>query len=235
MNNIFGFDVDGVLCNRSEPIDNDFKLWFQDWSKDKTYYIVTGSGRDKAISQIGEEILLGADISFHCLGNNIWIKDHEVTVNQIILKKEEIDFLENCIKQSTFPIKTGNHIEVRKGSVNFSIIGRNASKEERLQYIHHDKQHQERIKIIKKFMYEFPRFDAYIGGDVSIDICLAGANKGQIFNLLNLSDKTFHYFGDRCFVYGVDFPVANELQKTNHICHQIDNGFMQTYTILKSI
>jgi len=235
MSHVFGFDVDGVLCDRGQNIDPHFSEWFVDWLKDKKYYIVTGSHREKTVSQIGEKILNDAVISFHCLSNNIWIKDHEVTINNFVFKDEELDFLNECIKRSKFPIKSGNHFEYRKGSVNFSIIGKNVSQIDRQKYVNYDNEFNERLHIVDEFTKLFPRFDAFIGGDVSIDICLTGANKKQIINLCNFGDYTFHYFGDRCFKYGADYPLTLALQQTKHICHQINNGYLETQQILKTL
>lgn len=235
MNAIYIFDVDGVLCDRGQAIDPIFKNWFLEWSKDKTYYIVTGSTREKTISQIGEEILLNSVISLHCLGNNIWIKDHEVCVNKIELKPIEEQFLMNKVKESTYSIKTGNHLELRKGSINFSILGKNATQEQRLAYAAYDKQNLERFYIIKDFIKTFPRFEGFIGGDVSIDICLRGANKAQIFQYIDISKDT-HFFGDRCFINGVDYPIFKNLSKTqNGVSHQINDGYVETCKILKSL
>jgi len=235
MNYFFGFDVDGVLCDRGQSMDPKFREWFTNWLIGKKYYIVTGSSREKTISQIGEEILNQSIISFHCLSNNIWIKDQEVTINNFTFKDKELDLLNSFIQRSHFPIKSGNHLEYRKGSVNFSIIGKNVSQLDRQQYVKYDKEYSERIQIINEFVNQFPRFDAFIGGDVSIDICLTGANKKQIINLCNFGDDTFHYFGDRCFKYGADYPLFLALQQTKHICHQINNGYTETYGILQTL
>lgn len=235
MKYVYGFDVDGVLCDRGKTIDKEFKEWFLNWSVDKEYYIITGSHREKTILQISEQIVKNAKLAFHCLGNSIWIDDHEVVVNNFLFKEEELDFLNNCILQSNFSIKTGNHFDYRKGSVNFSIIGKNASHEQRLQYVQYDEQSKERIQIIEKFTKRFPRFDAFIGGDVSIDICLTGANKKLILNLCDFRDCVFHYFGDRCFKYGADYPLRLALERTKHVWHQINNGYSETKDILERL
>lgn len=232
---LFAFDIDGVLCDRGQKIDAQFKTWFLNWAKDKKYYIVTGSNREKAIAQVGEEILLNAQISFHCLANNIWIQDHEVTVNQFTLTPEESQFLLEQITASSFVHKTGNHFDYRKGSINFSVVGKNASQHQRQEYVLYDKDTEERIKIIKNFNYNFPRLEAFIGGDVSIDICLNGANKQTILQLIDCTGSELHYFGDRCFKFGVDYPIAKALHVTKHTCHQIDNGWIETYAQINVI
>jgi len=234
MKNIFLFDVDGVLCNRGEKIDTQFCNFFLEWSKDKEYYIVTGSSREKTVSQIGENILLNAKISYHCLGNNIWIQDNEVTVNEFELLPEEYEYLNDAITNSTFTPKTGNHFDLRKGSVNFSIVGRDADKDVRRSYIEYDKNVEERLNLVKDFNLKFPRLTAFIGGDISIDICLRGADKSIALYWMFLPNTIIHFFGDRMCQHGVDFPIKDKLMPP-HRLYNILHGYSQTFEILKNL
>ncbi|NBP58113.1 hypothetical protein EBU71_16570 [bacterium] len=227
------FDVDGVLCDRNENINQEFKIWFKDWAKDKEIYFITGSERYRTIEQIGMDLVNFAKISFHCLGNSVWIDGKEFLVNQIKLTQDEYDFLSDQVRLSKFMCKTGNHIELRKGSVNFSIIGKNASRDQRKLYIDYDKIVDERLNIIKEIKNTFPRLDAFLGGDVSIDICLRGADKAQCYNLI--STKILHFFGDRTYPYGIDYPFAKLCTGDCLFSHQIDHGYQQTWDILKSL
>lgn len=227
------FDVDGVLCDRNENIDMDFKNWFKDWAKEREIYFVTGSERYRTIEQIGLDLVNLAKISFHCLGNSIWIDNKEFLVNQIKPTKEEYEFLNDCVNKSSFIYKTGNHIELRKGSINFSVVGRNATREERRQYTQYDEVAFERLNIVREIKKRFPRLDAFLGGDISIDICLRGADKAQCYNLI--STRNLHFFGDRTYQYGIDFPFAKLCQGDMLFSHQIDNGYKQTWELLKTL
>lgn len=227
------FDVDGVLCDRNENIADDFKIWFYDWAKDKEIYYITGSERHRTIEQIGMDLVNLARISFHCMGNSIWISGKEFLVNQIKPTKEEYDTLVDFINKSKFVCKTGNHIELRRGSINFSIVGRNATREQRKEYVQYDIVTNERLELIRQIKNRFPRLDAFLGGDVSIDICLRGADKSQCYNLI--STRNLHFFGDRTHPYGIDEPFAKICTGDSLIPHQIDNGYKQTWEILKNI
>lgn len=226
------FDIDGVICDRGSKIDPDFKQFFKNWAQGKNIYFLTGSNREKNIDQVGQDILDLATISFHCLGNSIWIQEQEVCVNQFLLKQEEYDFLNCAVLKSDFNNKTGSHIEYRKGSVNFSIVGKNASPDDRNLYISYDKVFNEREKIIKDFKKRFERLDMFLGGDVSLDICLRGADKSQCFTLIQ--HPMIHFFGDRCHGYGIDAPFA-ERCTGDHKVSQINNGFRETWNILQTI
>lgn len=246
MRQIFLFDVDGVLCDRGQKIDKEFEIFFDDFTNNKDFFYVTGSNREKTIEQLGSHLVNKCAISYHCLGNNIWIQDREININQFTLKKEEIEFIENFIDQSRFPYKTGWHIDFRKGSANISVVGKNANMEQRYHYVKFDKLFQERENFIEGYMKHFPRFEAYLGGDVSIDICLKGCNKEQIMTMLIPNDKIY-FFGDRCQPGGIDYPLAKimsfsslEIIKTQNYRHtweyfQINNGYKETWEILKCL
>ena len=246
MNNLYVFDVDGVLCDRGQSIDTTFKSWFFDWLKNKQFSFLTGSSREKTIEQLGSELVDRCYLSYHCMGNNVWINSREISINQFILKKEEYEFLQNYVDTHPFPIKTGNHIDIRKGSINFSVVGRNANQSQRDFYTRFDAVSEDRLSFIKKFCLEFPRFEAYLGGDVSVDICLVGCNKSQILEYC-LPFEKFYFFGDRCYPYGIDYPLAKTIThrtlddiKDNMVSYkmmyfQIDNGYQQTWEILKHL
>lgn len=246
MNTLFLFDVDGVLCDRGRKIDSEFKAWFLTWIEHKQFFFLTGSGREKTIEQLGYDLVSKTRISYHCMANSIWIDDKEVSINQFILKPEELAFIENYVRNNRFPKKTGNHIDIRNGSINFSVVGRNATEDDRKLYISFDNMHQDRKNFIRRFTQKFPRFEAYYGGDVSVDICLQDCNKQQVLTLLMPHDKLY-FFGDRCYPGGIDYPLAknfqqrkieefkdiSNIQRYQWEYFQIDDGYKQTWEILK--
>ena len=224
---IFLFDVDGVICDRGEKINPEFADWLKVFLQDKKFHWITGSVKERTIEQIGKDLYDMCKLSFHCMGNQINIEDEEVLINQFDLTDSEIRFLNDCIASSLFPHKTGNHIEVRKGSVNFSVAGRNASKEVRNMYIEYDNITRERARLVRHIETNIPRFHAYIGGDISIDICLRNCNKSQI---INLTGNPTIFFGDRMESFGIDVP----LKHVSYDHHHIKNGYKQTWEILKT-
>jgi|TARA_R110000823_G_C15757173_1_gene482579 hydroxymethylpyrimidine pyrophosphatase-like HAD family hydrolase len=245
---IYVFDVDGVLCDRGQEINEDFKTWFTTWSKNNQYFLVTGSPRHKSLTQIGH-LVTGATISFHCLGNNICIKDHEVCINNFILHEDELDSIKQFYDQSKFNKKNKNitdhkHlipvIDYRKGSINLSVVSRDATVEERQEYIDYDAITNERINFINEFSKQFPRFDCFYGGNVSIDICLKGAHKGQAYDIINTyntykEDEDIIFFGDRCGEHGIDTPFIAMLKSDKDKFYHITEGYKETWEILKTL
>jgi hydroxymethylpyrimidine pyrophosphatase-like HAD family hydrolase len=225
------FDVDGVLCDTGERATDEFRDWFINWAQDKRICLVTGSQREKTIYQVGQEIVDMAFMNFNCLGNSIWMYGKETLINQIVLHEDERKWLEDAVLNSKFSIKTGNHIELRNGSINFSTIGRNATLDQRLLYKQWELVNKERDKIVTNFVNTFNRFEAYIGGDTSIDICLSGANKSQCIDLLpdGMTDNII-FFGDRCGPGGIDKPIADRLRYAR--VHKV-TSYKDTWAILK--
>ena len=229
---LYLFDVDGVLCDTGCKIDPVFQSWFIDWSKNNQYALITGGQRTSTLEQIGTEIVENAYMSFHCMGNHIFIKDREYKINQFDLLPNEIEWLEEFVRKSGCRIKTGNHIEVRTGSVNFSVAGRNATQDQKKLYLAWDSISNERAVLIDQFTTMFPHYEAFIGGNASIDICLAGANKGKCVDYLGMNRNfDIEFFGDKCFKGGIDYPLHYNRENS----HYIKNGYKDTWDILKQL
>jgi phosphomannomutase len=233
MTPIFAFDVDGVICERGKNIEPEFQRWFINWMQGKNVTIVTGNTREKTIEKIGIEIVKHAELSFFCMGNSIWYKEEEVLINQFSLYEEELMFINNYINAIDFPDKNGNYMQMRKGTLNLSFTGQNSSEESRKKFIEYDNKTNERLNFIKKFTKLFPRFEAGIGGDVSVDIFLRSCGKEQILELLFAEQVNF--FGDRVEEWGVDFLLYNMCQALPYTRHAITNSYHQLKEILLTL
>lgn len=231
MNISWLFDVDGVLCDPSERINPEFEKWFLDWSADKNIYLVTGSERSKTIAQIGSKIVSNAKISFHCLGNSMWIGNQEYIGNEFTLLDEERAWLENFIQhESKYTNKTHQHIMLRTGSINISVLGRAANTEQRAHYKAWDDINQERSHLVETFVSKFPRFEGFVGGDISIDVCLKGAGKSQV--LKYMPDDPVYFFADRIHDNGVDKELADVCLKSSHNKAFQVRGYLNTQNLL---
>ncbi len=236
---IYLFDIDGVLTDTGYNINSGFKQWFIDWSMGKKYALVTGSTLERTYEQIGHEITDGAMLVANCMGNSIFQEGRSVTLNEFEFTAEEEKWLMDKVEESSFHIRAGQHIASRPGSFNFSIVGRNATPEQREEYKLYDQEHKERISIAKEFRKRFSRFDVFIGGDISVDICLRGAHKGQVFHLLATfldGTESLSFFGDKMGKWGIDEPLA-ELMSSQPKCYsfEINEGYAETKHFLKNI
>lgn len=231
---VWAFDVDGVLCDTNCVSVPEFRDWFIQWSQDKQYYLVTGGLRENTIAQMGQEIVDGAVMTYNCLGNSIWQDNTQTLINQFTLTPEEQNWLEQQVINSEFPVRTGRHVNMRFGSMNFSIVGRNADFAQRQQYKDWDAHHQERAMLAHEFVSKFPRFEAYLGGDISLDICLKDANKGAAARAIREhAQDQIYFFGDRCHPGGIDEPFVNQcdFELGDRVFHV--SGYLETWKILK--
>lgn len=231
--NSYVFDVDGVLCDRGKVIDKDFKNWFIEWMQDKQTFIVTGNTKEKTIIKIGQEILDHSFINFYCLGNVINIGNKDVFINQFTLLEDERKYITQFIKDLGFKYKTGNHFDIRTGSINISFPGQDSLTEHRQAFIEYDNETNVRLKFVKEFCEKFPKYDAGIGGDVSVDIFLRGCGKEQIIE--QITGKTIMYFGDRPEQYGIDHKVMFRFGMPPFAAYPITNSYHELKEILQSL
>ena len=190
-------------------MDEDFRKFFLKFSKNNPVYFVTGSDKPKTIEQIGEEVFNSSQLSFNCAGNEVWNKDYLVYSSDWKPDEDVVKYLEKLLLESQFPEKTGRHIELRKGMVNFSIPGRNCTHEQRERYKVWDAVHQERASFHKKIKDKFDSVDAYIGGETGLDIFKKGYGKSQAVSKIRTeASDVIYYFGDQIFPAGNDYDIA---------------------------
>ena len=225
--NKFIFDVDGTLTPSRQEIDGDFAVFFSNFCSDNDVYLVTGSNKEKTIDQIGEEIYSLAQRAYQCNGNDVWQGEKHIRTNKWSLPDLARTFLINCEYESPFSIRTGNHIEERPGLVNFSVVGRNATQEQRAEYVAYDTKENERATIANAFNTMFPDLSATVGGETGIDISPKGADKSQIVKDFDKQDKLW-FFGDAIYEGGNDYPLAKIVKN-----HRKVNGWQMTKEYLQ--
>ena len=224
--NKFIFDVDGTLTPSRSKIDKKFKEFFLTFCKSNKVYLVTGSDYAKTVEQVGNDIVMSVKRLYNCSGNDIYEKGQNIKTNEWVLPDLARTFLINCEHESPFTIRTGNHIEERPGLVNFSIIGRNCTQEERGQYVLWDKEFDERKTIATAFNTMFPDLQATVGGETGIDIAPKGADKSQIVKDFDEQDILW-FFGDAIYEGGNDYPLAKVVKNYR----KVDN-WKQTWEYL---
>ena len=227
MKTVFIFDMDGTLTDARRPIDIDFHEFMLDFICKHHCVIVTGSDRPKTLEQLGLTLTNTFHRTYHCSGNHAFIGAREEYRNTWKMSREHHKFLVEKINTSNAPEKTGNHIEQRVGNVNFSIVGRNASWDQRKRFAEWDKIHQERTLAAITFNETFDDVVAQVGGETSIDIFPQGHDKSQI--LKQYRDSRTIFFGDKCMPDGNDYSISQECTHA----HQIDDGYRQTWNILR--
>ena len=217
--NKFIFDVDGTLTPSRGVIDSEFKQFFNEFCRDNPVYLVTGSDKAKTVEQIGEDTYNLCFTVYQCNGNDVWQSNKHVSTNEWKLPQEAHEWLSEQLTASNYNIRTGLHFEHRPGMVNFSVVGRNATSEQRKDYVAYDEYMDERVYIAHNFNLLFPELQATVGGETGIDISPKGFNKSQIavdFDL-NTDEYTVYFFGDRMDEDGNDYPLAQLIKNHRHV------------------
>ena len=188
MDRIFIFDVDGTLTPSRLPMTKEFQKFFKQWIKKNKFYLVTGSDLPKLQEQICFYDIEAEGI-FTCCGNQFWKPDPSIVNtsaeliydNKFEMTNKLKSSLEVMLMSSQYPHRYGNHIEDRGSMVNFSVVGRNCTQEQREKYYEWDKEKGERrkmsifLRLIDLSIYVFPSFSF-------------------IFNMLLLKDITSPVF-----------------------------------------
>jgi len=206
--NKFIFDVDGTLTPSRGTIDLNFKAFFNTFCLMNDVYLVTGSDKAKTVEQISEPTYNLCKRVYQCNGNDVWEKDVNTHTNDWSLPEFAEYFLNGCLYESRFNLRTGTHIERRPGMVNFSVVGRGADAEQRQEYVAYDTDTNERNTIANAFNTMFPDLEAKVGGETGIDISPKGFDKSQIIKDFAKEDTTW-FFGDAIYEGGNDLPIAN--------------------------
>ena len=217
----FIFDVDGTLTDSRQQIDLSFMAYMIVFACKYDVYLVTGSDRAKTIEQVGLDLYNRSKKVYNCSGSDVYVKDKNVYRSQWKPTRRLINFLSDELDYSTFPHKTGNHIEHRPGGINFSILGRgHDSMKYRKEYVKWDINTTERILMSDRIKSEFPDLNIQIGGQTGLDI--SDSDKSQILTDFNPEDE-IHFFGDMMLEGQNDYPLAKALKDMGGYPHHVKN------------
>ncbi len=248
MSDIFLFDVDGTLTVAKQKMVLSFQKDFLKRMNDKEVYIVSGGTFERILNQVGSDVINKTSGVFACMGN-IFLQRVEVIndsgfsewqviyENKFEYPKNLVRRLESIVAKSDFPIKTGRHYEERVGMINYSVVGRNATQQQRKLYEEWDAENNERKAIVEKLRARYDTLDFVIGGAVSMDIFNKGNDKSQIIDKYfndALEHNRIHFVGDRIPAPGNDHTLAERLRAhPNGTAYEVET-WEDTAKLLKS-
>ena len=244
MDRIFIFDVDGTLTPSRLRMKEEFAKFFDEWSSKNKYYLVTGSDLDKTKEQVPIAYMDRAVAIFTCCGNEMWLGDKQVLTKEFKPPEKLIKYLEMELKFSPYKKQYGNHIEDRGSLLNFSIVGRDCSQEQREDYFKYDTKKGERKRITEVIKRQFPKLDAVIGGQISIDIYPKGNDKSQVlervFDFHEFPDEDeltneYIFIGDGIDNGGNDYPLAYLMDNMKNCDWYDTKDWKQTKEILEKL
>lgn len=232
---IYIFDIDGTLTPSRNKMDKQFQELFKNFISAYRVWLISGSDHTKTIEQIGVDIWTNVERAYQCSGNQLFQKGSLIRSSDWEIPIQTKGCLEKFLEESKYPHRYGNHIETRPGMVNFSIVGRQCTQEQREEYFKWDKKHKEREAFVWELKERYKFLDAVVGGEISIDIYPRGKDKGQIVD--ELKDNKFMFFGDRLEPGGNDYSMKlatmhNRL-KGNEFFHV--KSWKETKNLLTSI
>lgn len=229
------FDVDGTLTPSRGKMNREFANWFEHFATHNAVYIVTGSDREKTLEQIPEYIYNLCITVYQCSGNDVWQQDTNLRTSDFKLDDILFQDLINELEISKFHTRTGNHIDERPGLANFSVLGRNASLEDRFLYRQWDEHKNERQNICERLRKKWPNYNFQIAGETGIDITAKGSTKAQILTDFDPTD-TLYFFGDKCKYGGNDFEIASGVvaRLGDNKVFEV-NDWEDTWSILKQL
>lgn len=218
MRTIYLFDIDGTLTEPLTPIDEEFASVFLEWIS-RTHaevYLVTGSNITKTKKQLFGAFRDACAGIFCCSGNDYRVGKKVIYRKKFRPSSALLEDLNLYLENSPYPIKTGKHIERRPGMVNYTIVGRNATPQQREAYNKWDRAHHEREEIVEYIQANHPQLDVAIGGTVSVDIYPRGRDKSQVVEYLRgryEEPVRFVFVGDKNIPGGNDYPLAMKLEE----------------------
>lgn len=213
MEKIFVFDVDGTLTEPRQPINRDFRTFFCEFSERNTVYLASGSDLPKVREQLDNEILQLCSGVFTCSGAEFWQADQMVYRKKHDFPDELIELCQNFIDGSSYGERCGRHVEYRPGMINISVVGRNATVEQRQAYSKWDSHINERRCFAEQINSSHYPYEASVGGEISIDIAPVGWNKSVVLTelLQRHREGSVVFFGDRMNPGGNDRPLADAI------------------------
>lgn len=213
------FDVDGTLTPTRAKIDEQFRQWLLT-EMPFPFVLITGSDAPKTREQVGDELYESTTV-YNCTGNHIFEKGVEIYRSAWAASEDLEHLLLRELGLSSWQERTGRHIESRVGMCNFSIVGRNATKEQRLAYYEYDKTVNERVRIAERIMSEFADVEASVAGETGIDIYQRGTGKSQLIKYV-ADQAPLVFFGDRMDPAGNDYGLAEAIKA---------NGLGRSYSV----
>ena len=223
------FDMDGTLTDPRQPVTEDVLETLAKTAAGIKRYLVTGSDFVKVEEQMGNDNLLRLfERVYACNGTRVWncnldMDDETKPLEPELIHKvsltdyyseADINHIINVLLETAHKthtkIKTGTFIEWRDSQINFSVVGRNCTTEQRENYVKWDKKSGERDKIINQLREQFRGWGLSfrLGGQISIDVTREGWDKTYAFKNMDQSPDQCVFFGDKICKDGNDFDIA---------------------------
>ncbi|KAI0726738.1 eukaryotic phosphomannomutase [Fomitopsis betulina] len=222
------FDVDGTLTLARKAITPEMLRLIRALRKKYVIGVVGGSDLVKVTEQLTTPESVASDEFDYLFAENglTAFKLGTSLPTQSFIKflgeeryKPLVNFILHYIADLDIPIKRGTFVEFRNGMINVSPIGRNASYQERLDFLEYDTKHGVREAFVKALRERFSDYGLTfsIGGQLSFDVFPDGWDK--TYCLRHVKDEHFeeiHFFGDKTYKGGNDHEIFADPRTIGH-------------------
>jgi phosphomannomutase len=241
---LFLFDVDGTLTRSRQKVTPEVEEFLKDLRTKTLTGFVGGSDFSKQKEQLGDNC---ASLFTYCFpenglhylknGKEVFTKSYLEEVGED-LHKRLVNFSMDRLSKMDLPIKRGSFIELRESMVNISPVGRSCSREERKEFVEHDRKSRCREALVEELRKEFSedKLTFSIGGEISIDCFPSGWDK--TFCLSHLKDEgidLIHFFGDKTSPGGNDHEISIDSRVCSHTVSSPEDTMRQVNEILKGL
>jgi phosphomannomutase len=231
------FDLDGTLTEPRKPITASMKESLAHKKNSFELCVVSGSNLAKIKEQLGEDLFSLYDYIFAENGLSTFHHGQPLKGQTIIehIGEENVNrFTKYCldyIAKLNIPVKTSTFVELRKGLINVSPIGRDCTQSQRDEFAKYDQVHKVRQSMIEDLKNHFTKLDLKysIGGQISFDVFPIGWDK--TYCLKYLPNRVIHFFGDKTMPGGNDFEIFHDSRVIGHAV----GSFRDTIKILNGL
>lgn len=221
---IFIFDMDNTLTAPLSLISLESARTLIRLADKYKLYICTGSNKEKLEKQISPKLCNIFQGIFTNSGAQYYRKTEHVYTfpKPNLLEYPKLkQYLGNVLETCEYKMRTGIHYEIRPGSINFSIVGRNADDQCRKHFVDWHTGSNELYKIANYINTTFAAdlVSAFVGGQTSIDIYFNGfKGKESCVDFLEGEIKSPHkyiFIGDKIMPCGNDYDVSLSILHSN--------------------
>ena len=238
MNKLLLFDVDGTIAESSKKINPEIKTCLDLLHKKRLTIGIVGGGKiDKILSQIGDNNFIEHYFSecgsvYHKL--DLVSKKYDLIYCNNIQTHKYFHLINNIITCAKYFLSMvdyniiGKSIDVRNGLIYISLIGMDASDEERETYIKSDKKYNYRSRLLGYLDNELFKYTNYNkiticeGGTCGIAIYPSEYDKVQVLKHLDNYNE-IHFFGDKYDIMGNDHKLINHHCVIGHKIDQVND------------
>ncbi|KAH8116386.1 eukaryotic phosphomannomutase [Phellopilus nigrolimitatus] len=222
------FDVDDTLSPPRRHASPDIIKMLRDLRKEIVTGFVGGSNLSKIQEQLGvtgNNVVNDFDFAFAENGLTAYRLGKQLASQSFInflgddKYKKLVNFILHYIADMDIPIKRGTFVEFRNGMINVSPIGRNASVEERNQFVKYDKERKLRSAFVDVLREKFADYDLTysIGGQISFDVFPRGWDKTYCLEHVRSEGfEEIHFFGDKTYKGGNDYEIFTDSRTIGH-------------------